>query len=254
MKCESPPAGSGFLHPEHRRYIRLLQAPKLVRAALHLSAALPVPQLLRLLPLLNSCPSQSLEESLSPVSLYTRSEGLRQIMTHRPLHQSFSAIHKCGLACWAKESALRWQLLLHLAANLIGDLCKRSLLLTGLVVEDNPQPPYGFTGRIQQDQFIFKMLARRVELQIALASPDAAKVVLVTDFADASKIRCDDKVLVTRRLRMDGDQDYFRVLGESLLDEFLSKGRRLCIGVIHLLGIYFAHTGNRLLPRLLGER
>jgi len=80
------------------------------------------------------------------------------------------------------------------------------------------------------------MLACGVEFQIALAGPDAAKVVLIADFADASKIRCDDKVLVTRRLRMDGDEDYLRVLGKSLFNELLSKGRRLCIGGIHLLG------------------
>jgi hypothetical protein len=53
---------------------------------------------------------------------------------------------KCDLTCGTEEFALRWQLLLHLIANLLGDLCKRSLVITWLVVEDDSESPYGSTG------------------------------------------------------------------------------------------------------------
>jgi len=101
-----------------------------------------------------------------------------------------------------------------------------------------------------QNQFIFKVIALLTELKVALSGADAAKIILVAQLAEASKVRRDNVIL--RRAGVDCNEQNFRVFGKRTVYEFLCIRSGLSKRWVHFLGFNFPHAGDGLITSLLG--
>src|SRR5579859_857715 len=149
------------------------------------------------------------------------------------------------------ENRFCWQFFLHLIAHLVSNLCQGSLVIAGLVVEDDAKRSDRFVGSVEKNQLVFKVLACRVQFQVAFAGANTTQVVFIADLSDTAEVRSHNQILMPRRLRMDSDQDNLWMLCQCVFYQFLSVGGWLCIGRVHLLWIYLAHASDGLLTYLL---
>src|SRR5437868_1753816 len=94
-----------------------------------------------------------------------------------------------------EELLLRRNLLAHFVSHLFGIFCQLTLVVAGLVIEDDPDCPNSVTCLIEKRKLILEVIACLVHLEIAFAGIDDAHVILISLLADAAYVGGNDHVL-----------------------------------------------------------